>query len=61
MPVLSGDNGSSSVNRMLATLPKSEYKRLLPSLKLVDLIIGEVLYEPGSVIKYVYFPNNSII
>jgi CRP-like cAMP-binding protein len=46
---------------MLATLPKSEYKRLLPSLKLVKLLLGDVLYEPGSVIKYVYFPNNSII
>lgn len=62
MPVLkNGYNGNSSVNRMLATLPKGEYKRLLPSLKLVNLIIGDVLYEPGSLIKYVYFPNNSVI
>src|SRR5215216_4001886 len=62
MPVpKSGDNGSTNVNRMLATLPKAEYKRLLPSLKLVNLPLGEVLYEPGSVIKYVYFPNNSIV
>ena len=59
--VKSGDNGSQGGNRMLATLPKAEYKRLLPALKLVNLPLGEVLYEPGQVIKYVYFPNNSIV
>ena len=32
-----------------------------PALKTVDLVFGEVLYEPGDVIKYVYFPNDSII
>ena len=57
----SNDNGNSSVNRVLATLPKAEYNRLLPSLKLVELPLGDVLYEPGQVIKYVYFPNNSVI
>ena len=54
-------NGDSSVNRLLATLPKNEYKRLLPKLKTVNLVLGEVLYEPGATIKYVYFPNDSII
>lgn len=62
MPVLrSNDNGSTSVNRVLATLPKAEYQRLSPSLRPVKLVLGEVLYEPGGAIKYVYFPNNSII
>src|ERR1044072_319759 len=54
-------NGDSSVNRLLATLPKNEYKRLLPKLETVSLGLGEVLYEPGAAIKYVYFPNDSII
>ena len=49
------------VNRLLATLPTNEYKRLFPKLKKVSLVLGEELYEPGSVIKYVYFPNDSII
>ena len=57
----SRDSASTSTNRVLATLPKAEYKRLLPSLKLVELLVGDVLYEPGQVIKYVYFPNNSIV
>lgn len=62
MPVLkSNSNGGPPVNRLLATLPTSEYKRLLPKLKIVNLILGEDLYKPGDVIKYVYFPNDSII
>jgi CRP-like cAMP-binding protein len=54
-------NGAHAVNRLLATLPRNEYKRLLPKLNTVHLVLGEVLYEPGEVIKYVYFPNDSII
>ena len=57
----SNSNGDAGVNRLLTTLPKNEYKRLLPKLKSVSLVLGEVLYEPGDVIKYVYFPNDSIV
>jgi len=48
-------------NRLLATLPKSEYERLLPGLKRIPLVFGDVLYEPGDIIKHVYFPNDSIV
>jgi CRP-like cAMP-binding protein len=48
-------------NRLLASLPAREYKRLLPGLTPVSLNFGEVLYEPGDTIKHVYFPNDSII
>ena len=59
---LSGSaDGVPGVNRLLATLPQNEYKRLLPKLTTVSLVLGEELYEPGDVIKYVYFPNDSII
>jgi CRP-like cAMP-binding protein len=62
MPFLnSSTNGEPAVNRLLAMLTTKEYKRLLPKLKTVSLVLGEVLYEPGAVIKYVYFPNDSII
>lgn len=57
----STSDGSERVNRLLATLPNNEYKRLLPRLKSVNLVLGEELYESGDAIKYVYFPNNSII
>ena len=61
MPLMNVSSDGSRGNRLLATLPKVEYKRLLPKLKTVSLHFGEVLYEPGDVIKYVYFPNDSII
>ena len=62
MPFLnSSTNGEPAVNRLLAMLTTKEYKRLLPELKTVSLVLGEVLYDPGAVIKYVYFPNDSII
>ena len=57
----SSTNGDPGVNRLLATLTTNEYKSLLPKLNTVSLVLGEVLYEPGAVIKYVYFPNDSII
>ena len=49
--VKNNSDGGPQVNRLLATLPKSEYKRLLPKLKTVSLVLGEELYEPGDVIK----------
>ena len=54
-------DGAPVLNRLLATLPKNEYRRLLPKLKIVKLVLGEVLYDPGDVITSVYFPNDSII
>lgn len=57
----SNSDGGPVVNRLLAALPKSEYQRLLPKMKSVNLVLGEELYESGDTIKYVYFPNDSII
>ena len=48
-------------NRLLATLPKNEYQRLLPQLEHVALPFAEVLYEPGASIQHIYFPNDSIV
>ena len=45
----SSTNGKPGVNRLLATLPKNEYKRLLPKLTTVSLVLGEELYELGDV------------
>ena len=59
MPLLT--TRGETVNRLLATLPKKEYERLLPGLKRIPLNFGEVLYEPGDTIKHVYFPNDSIV
>lgn len=48
-------------NRLLAALPKKEYQQLLPALEEVTLVFGDILFEPGDLIRHVYFPNNSII
>ena len=48
-------------NRLLAALPKKEYQRLLPELEQVVLTFGEILHEPGNLIRHVYFPVNSIV
>lgn len=50
-----------SANRLLAALPKKEYQRLLPELEQVAMPFAEVLYEPGALIRHVYFPNDSIV
>ena len=54
-------NGAPAVNRLLDSLTKKEYSRLLPKLTTVSLVLGEVLYEPGDLIKSVYFPIDSIV
>jgi CRP-like cAMP-binding protein len=51
----------SIANRLLATLPRAAYGRLLPELEPVTLEFGEVLYEPGDPIRHVYFPNDSLV
>jgi CRP-like cAMP-binding protein len=54
-------NGGPPANRLLAKLPKKEYQRLLPQLQQTTLTFGDVLYDPGDPIKYVYFPTDSIV
>ena len=52
---------SPPANRLLATLARKDYQRLLPRLKQTTLVFGDVLFDPGDTIKHVYFPNDSII
>lgn len=48
-------------NRLLAALPQEEYGRLHPYLEPVSFDLGEVVYESGERLDYVYFPTTSII
>jgi CRP-like cAMP-binding protein len=48
-------------NRLLAALPAADYERLFPQLELITLPLGEVLYESGGTLAYVYFPTDSIV
>ena len=48
-------------NHLLAALPSSDYQRLASHLELVPMKLGEVLYESGGQLRYVYFPTTSIL
>jgi CRP-like cAMP-binding protein len=48
-------------NMLLAALPQKAYERLQVELTLVNLKVGEVLYEPEKTIRQVYFPINCVI
>lgn len=48
-------------NSLLAALPYKDYQHLLPGLEEVTLTFGDTIYEPGAVIRHVYFPSNSLV
>ncbi|MDI1253312.1 Crp/Fnr family transcriptional regulator [Thermomonas sp.] len=48
-------------NQLLAALPDSEAGHVLPLLESVEMPLGKVLYESGSLITHVYFPTTSIV
>ena len=48
-------------NHLLAALPRRDYQRLLPFLESVELPFEQVLYESHATIRYVYFPNDSLV
>jgi len=48
-------------NRLLAALPKDEYREMLPGLEPFPLIFGDLIYEPGALVRHVYFPTSGII
>ncbi len=52
---------SKSPNRLLASLPADIFSEISPHLKIVELKFGDVLAEPGSPIRQVYFPYSGVI
>ena len=48
-------------NHLLAALPAEIFERLSPHLELVSMPLGEVLYESGAQLYYVYFPATAIV
>ena len=48
-------------NRLLAALPRDEYDRILPGLQKVSFSLGEVVYEFGGQLDYVYVPTTAIV
>jgi CRP-like cAMP-binding protein len=48
-------------NHLLDALPAHDFERLAPYLELIPMKLGDVLYEPGARLRYVYFPTTSIV
>ncbi|MFM2287938.1 MAG: hypothetical protein RL684_1081 [Pseudomonadota bacterium] len=48
-------------NHLLDALPPADFQRFAPHLEHVTLRLGDVLYEPGVKMRYVYFPTTAII
>ena len=55
------DTPAPTKNRLLAMLPREEYERILPHLGHVSFSLGEVVYESGGRMSYIYFPADAII
>ncbi len=52
---------SARLNRLLATTPDEDYRRIAPALEYVDLNLGEIIYDSGDEIPHLYFPVTSIV
>jgi CRP-like cAMP-binding protein len=52
---------SPNQNHLLAAMPPVEFERLRPHLELVEMPLGEVLYESGEQLAHVYFPTTCIV
>jgi CRP-like cAMP-binding protein len=55
------DTPAPTKNRLLGMLPREEYERILPHLGYVSFSLGEVVYESGGQMSYIYFPTTAII
>lgn len=48
-------------NHLLGALPAAEYKRLIPNLEQVEMVVSKTLYNRGDIIPHVYFPTSGVI
>jgi CRP-like cAMP-binding protein len=48
-------------NRLLSALDPEDFARLEPHLELVDLSLGDVLYDTGDAIRYAFFPHDAVV
>jgi CRP-like cAMP-binding protein len=48
-------------NHLLDALPRNDYERVARHLELVPMALGDVLYEPDTQLRHVYFPTTSIV
>lgn len=48
-------------NRILRSLPKTEYEELLPRLELMRFPMGRIVHESGQEMSHIYFPNHGVL
>jgi len=54
-------SAQTSQNKLLGALTAGEARRWSPLLESVELALGQILYEPGAPLSYVYFPTTAIV
>jgi CRP-like cAMP-binding protein len=47
-------------NKLLASLPRTDFDALSPHLTAISLAQGDIVYELGAEVDYVYFPHNGM-
>lgn len=52
---------AAAANRLIAALSHKDQKHFLAGCEPVDLVLSEILTEPGERIRHVYFPTQSFI
>jgi len=58
---MSVDRSHAFPNKIFRALPRPQAKRLLASCTVFDLSYGNVLFEPGEKMEYVYFPTSGLV
>lgn len=48
-------------NHLLAALPAPDFEALVPHLEWIPLALGQMLYDPGTQMRYAVFPTTSIV
>jgi len=61
MPAILPARHTPNQNHLLAALPAEIFERLSPHLELIQMPLGQVLYESGGQLQHVYFPTTAIV
>jgi CRP-like cAMP-binding protein len=60
-PTAASASSSPHQNHLLDALPARDYERVASHLELITMNLGDVLYESGATLRYVYFPTTCIV
>ena len=52
---------SPNLNHLIAALPAAEFEALRGALEPVQLLLGQMLYEPGVPLHHVHFPTTAVV